>query len=73
MWYYQLTPDDTHDDDPAMPPVVFDGMVGHAMRQLIAIADKGGNFAVLDRTDGKVVYRFPLDNQKGLETTKPSL
>jgi alcohol dehydrogenase (cytochrome c) len=24
-WYYQLTPDDTHDDDPAMPPVVLMG------------------------------------------------
>jgi alcohol dehydrogenase (cytochrome c) len=72
-WYYQLTPDDTHDDDPAMPPVVFDGRVGGAMRHLIAIADKGGNFAILDRTDGKVVYRFPLDNQTGLKTTKPSL
>ena len=60
-WYYQLTSDDTHDDDPAMRPVVFDGRVGGAMRHPIAIADKGGNFAILDRTDGKVVYRFPLN------------
>jgi alcohol dehydrogenase (cytochrome c) len=72
-WYYQLLHNDTHDADPAMPPVLFDGKVGGTMRQLLAIGDKGGDFAVLDRTDGKVIYRFPVDNQTGLNTTTPSL
>jgi alcohol dehydrogenase (cytochrome c) len=72
-WYYQLLHNDTHDADPAMPPVLFDGKVDGTTRQLLAIGDKGGDFAVLDRTDGKVIYRFPVDDQTGLNTTTPSL
>jgi len=59
-WYYQLLHNDTHDVDPAMPPILFDGKVGGTTRRLLAIGDKGGDFAVLDRTDGKVIYRFPI-------------
>jgi alcohol dehydrogenase (cytochrome c) len=67
-WYYQILQNDTHDDDPAMIPVLFDGRVAGQTRPLVAIGDKAGNFLVMDRTTGKVVHRLALDNQTGLNT-----
>lgn len=71
-WYYQLLQNDTHDADPAMPPVLFSGTVAGTPRALLAVADKDGDFAILDRTNGNVVYRMPVSRQKnilGLPTT----
>ncbi len=65
-WYYQLVANDTHDADPAMYPMLFDGKVGGTDRKLVAIGDKAGNFAILDRTNGKLLYRMALDNQTGI-------
>jgi alcohol dehydrogenase (cytochrome c) len=67
-WYYQILQNDTHDDDPAMIPVLFNGRVAGRTRPLVAIGDKAGNFLVLDRTTGKVIHRLALDNQAGLNT-----
>jgi alcohol dehydrogenase (cytochrome c) len=72
-WYYQLMQNDTHDADPSMPPVVFDGKVGSSTRHLVAIGDKAADFVILDRTSGKVVYRLAVDNQTGIFTTHPTL
>ncbi|HEV2879049.1 MAG TPA: PQQ-binding-like beta-propeller repeat protein [Candidatus Eremiobacteraceae bacterium] len=63
-WYYQLIANDTHDADPAMIPVVFDGKVNGAIRKLVAIGDKNGNFVILDRANGHVVYRTSVSTQK---------
>jgi alcohol dehydrogenase (cytochrome c) len=71
-WYYQLTQNDTHDADPAMYPMLFDGNVNRADRKLVAIGDKAGNFAILDRGDGKLLYRLAVDNQTGIASTAPS-
>ncbi|MDB5094846.1 MAG: alcohol dehydrogenase [Candidatus Eremiobacteraeota bacterium] len=71
-WYYKIVKDDTHDTDPAMPPILFDGKIGGTTRALLAIGDKGGDFVVLDRTNGKVVYRMAVDKQTGLLTTQPT-
>lgn len=71
-WYYQIIQNDTHDADPAMPPVLFDGTVGGKPRKLVAIGDKAADFVVLDRTSGKVVYRLAVDNQNGIFTTQPT-
>lgn len=65
-WYYQLLQNDTHDADPAMPPVLFQGTVNGGKRALLAIGDKDGDFAILDRTNGKVVYRMPVSDQKNI-------
>jgi alcohol dehydrogenase (cytochrome c) len=62
-WYYQVLEQDTHDADPAMPPVLFDGKVDGKTRQLLAIADKAGNFAILDRSTGAVVHRLAVATQ----------
>jgi alcohol dehydrogenase (cytochrome c) len=72
-WYYQLDHNDTHDTDPAMPPVLFNAGAGGSSRQLLAVADKGGTFVVLDRATGKLVFRLAVDDQRGLFTTVPTL
>jgi alcohol dehydrogenase (cytochrome c) len=71
-WYYKILRDDTHDDDPAMIPVLFEGQVGGRLRHLVAIGDKASNFVVLDRVTGQVVHRLVLGKQTGLDTP-PSL
>lgn len=64
-WYYQFIPQDTHDWDPAMPPVLFHGKVGGAERDLVAAGDKAGNFWILDAKTGKLVDRTAVSFQKG--------
>jgi alcohol dehydrogenase (cytochrome c) len=61
-WYYQILYPDAHDADPAMPPVLFDAGPKH----LLAIADKAGNFVVLDRTTGALQHRAAVADQHGL-------
>ena len=65
-WYYQIIANDTHDADPAMPPVLFDATVAGSPRKLLAVADKAGDFVILDRTTGKQVYRTIVSNQVNL-------
>lgn len=68
-WYYQVTKNDTHDTDPAMPPTLFDAKISGRSRAVLAVGDKGGNLAVLDRTTGKQIYRTAVDKQVGLSTS----
>jgi alcohol dehydrogenase (cytochrome c) len=70
-WYHQFIPHDTHDWDPAMPPVLFSGTVGGASRSLVAAGDKGGNFWVLDAKNGALVYHVAVSTQKG-QNTEPN-
>ena len=70
-WYHQFIPHDTHDWDPAMPPVLFSGTVGGAQRNLVAAGDKGGNFWVLDAGTGALVYHVAVSTQKG-QNTEPN-
>jgi alcohol dehydrogenase (cytochrome c) len=67
-WYYQLIGDDTHDADPAMPPVLFTGIVGGKPRALLVQSDKAGDFVILDRVTGALVHRSALVTQKGLDS-----
>jgi alcohol dehydrogenase (cytochrome c) len=67
-WYYQLIQNDTHDADPAMIPVLFEGAVRGKTRRLVAVGDKAGNFVILDRQTGELVHRLALSKQKGLDT-----
>ncbi len=70
-WYYQFIPHDTHDWDPAMPPVLFNGKVGGQERELVAAGDKAGNFWILDAKSGKLVDHTVVSFQKG-QNTAPS-
>jgi alcohol dehydrogenase (cytochrome c) len=68
-WYYQIVQNDTHDTDPAMIPVLFEGDVDKQKRSLVAVGDKGGNFLILDRRTGEVVHRVVVSKQ--VDTTTP--
>ncbi len=72
-WYYQILKNDTHDADPAMPPTEFDGTVAGKKRQLLAVGDKAGDFVILDRTNGHVVYRMAVSKQTNILSTQPSI
>ena len=71
-WYHQFIPSDTHDWDPAMPPVLFQGKVNGQSQSLVAAGDKAGNFWVLDAKTGKLVDHTVVSFQKG-QHTAPSL
>lgn len=62
-WYYQFTAHDTHDYDPAMPPVLFTGSIGGGPVKLVAAGDKAGNFWILNAEDGKLISKTPLSFQ----------
>jgi alcohol dehydrogenase (cytochrome c) len=65
-WYYQITDTDVHDADPAMPPVLFTSTENGQTQNLLAEGDKGGNFVILDRTNGKLLHRLAVAHQMGL-------
>ncbi|MDE2063223.1 MAG: PQQ-binding-like beta-propeller repeat protein, partial [Bradyrhizobium sp.] len=71
-WYHQFIPHDTHDWDPAMPPVLFTGKVDGVERSLVAAGDKEGNFLILDARTGKLVHHTVVSFQYGGDTA-PSL
>jgi len=52
-WYFQTSPDDTHDWDSTQSPVLVDAMFHGRMRKLVIQAARNGYFYVLDRTNGK--------------------
>jgi alcohol dehydrogenase (cytochrome c) len=67
-WYVQLVKDDTHDEDIAMPPQLFTGTIGGRRRQLIMATDKGGDYAILDRTNGAVIAKGTLVQNQGMDS-----
>ena len=52
-WYFQTSPDDTHDWDSTQAPVLVDAMFRGKMRKLVIQAARNGYFYVLDRTTGR--------------------
>ncbi|HET9148111.1 MAG TPA: PQQ-binding-like beta-propeller repeat protein [Acetobacteraceae bacterium] len=71
-WYHQFIPHDTHDWDPAMPPVLFTGKINGQPQKLVAAGDKGGNFWVLNADNGKLVYKTAVSFQHN-QHTQPSI
>ena len=67
-WYHQFIPHDTHDWDPAMPPVLFTGKIDKKPEPLVAAGDKGGNFWVLNADSGKLVYHTAVSFQHNQNT-----
>jgi alcohol dehydrogenase (cytochrome c) len=70
-WYYQFVPHDTHDWDPAMPPVRFSGKVDGKEMKLVAAGDKAGNFWILNAENGHLVSHTPVSYQMGQNTEPP--
>src|SRR5207248_1863573 len=52
-WYFQTSPNDTHDWDATQAPVLFDGMFAGKPRKMTMQASRNGYVFVLDRTNGK--------------------
>jgi alcohol dehydrogenase (cytochrome c) len=73
VWWYQVSPHDTHDWDAAQTPVIFDGVIDGKPRKLLAQANRNGHFFVLDRTNGKHIltslHTDTLNWTKGLNAT----
>ena len=53
VWYFQVSPHDTHDWDAVQTPVLFDGEIDGQPRKLVAQASRNGWFFVLDRETGE--------------------
>jgi glucose dehydrogenase len=66
-WYYQQVPHDMWGLDVASPPVLFEAEVSGARIPAVGQASKTGWFYVLDRRDGKLLYKseafVPQHNQ----------
>jgi alcohol dehydrogenase (cytochrome c) len=52
-WYFQTSPNDTHDWDATQPVVLVDGLFAGKARKLALQASRNGYFYVLDRTTGE--------------------
>ena len=62
-WYHQFIGHDTHDWDPAMPPVLFKGTANGKKQELVAAGDKAGNFWILNAKTGALVDHTPVSYQ----------
>ena len=53
VWYYQTSPNDTHDWDSTQPAVLVDGVFKGKPRKMVLQAARNGYFYVLDRVTGE--------------------
>ena len=67
-WYHQFIAHDTHDWDPAMPPVLFTGKIDGKDTKLVAAGDKAGNFWILKADNGDLVSHTPVSYQLNQDT-----
>ncbi|MCF3948387.1 MULTISPECIES: pyrroloquinoline quinone-dependent dehydrogenase [Acidiphilium] len=72
VWYHQFIAHDTHDWDPVMPPVLFDGKVNGKTMPLVADGDKAGNFWLLNSKTGALVNHLVISMQYH-QNTEPTL
>jgi PQQ-dependent dehydrogenase (methanol/ethanol family) len=59
-WWYQFTPNDSHDWDSEEDMVLADQMVDGKPRKLLLHSDRNGVFYVLDRASGKFLWAKPF-------------
>ena len=59
-WWYQFTPNDSHDWDSEEDMVLVDRIVDGKPRKLLLHCDRNGVYYVLDRTDGKFLWAKPF-------------
>lgn len=60
VWYFQMTPHDTHDFDNVAVPVLFDALWNGKPRKMVAQASRNGYFFVLDRATGQDLLTKPV-------------
>jgi len=72
-WYFQASPNDTHDWDATQTAVLFDAVINGRQRKLLAQASRNGVFFVLDRTSGeKVLTTQYLPSANWISGFKPN-
>jgi PQQ-dependent dehydrogenase (methanol/ethanol family) len=59
-WYFQFTPQDTHDWDATEPLLLVDSIWHGKQRKLMLSAQRSGIFYVLDRTNGQFLLAKPF-------------
>jgi alcohol dehydrogenase (cytochrome c) len=62
-WYFQFLPGDDHDWDSIQTPALIDFPENGTTQRLLAVANRGGFFYVLDRRDGRFVRAAPFVRQ----------
>jgi alcohol dehydrogenase (cytochrome c) len=63
VWYFQFLPGDDHDWDSIQTPALIDVQENGKLQRLLAVANRGGFFYVLDRRDGHFVRGGPFARQ----------
>ncbi len=71
-WYHQFIPNDTHDWDASMPPLLFTGKRNGQSMKMVAAGDKAGNVWILDAATGKLLDHTVVSFQHG-QHSAPSL
>src|SRR5947209_952160 len=72
VWYFQVSPHDTHDYDAVQTPVLIDGEINGQKRKLLAQASRNGYYFLLDRTNGQHIVTAPyihLTWSKGVDAS----
>jgi alcohol dehydrogenase (cytochrome c) len=60
VWYYQVSPHESHDWDAAETPVLIDGTIDGKPRKLLAQASRNGFYFLLDRKTGEHLVTKPF-------------
>jgi PQQ-dependent dehydrogenase (methanol/ethanol family) len=63
VWWYQFSPNDSHDWDSVQDVVLTDRLIDGKSRKLLLHADRNGFFYTLDRVNGKFVSGTPFVHQ----------
>jgi alcohol dehydrogenase (cytochrome c) len=62
VWSYQLSPNDTHDWDAGLTPVLADISINGRTRKVVMAAARNGYFFVIDRTTGEHLLTSKFSN-----------
>jgi alcohol dehydrogenase (cytochrome c) len=71
-WYFQFTPGDSHDWDSTQTPSLIDLDADGRTERLLAVANRGGFFYVLDRRTGRFIRGAPFAKQTWALGLSPS-
>jgi len=72
VWYFDFLPGDDHDWDSTQTPSLIDIEEGGQTERLLAVANRGGFFYVLDRQTGRFIRGAPFAKQTWATGLSPS-
>lgn len=68
VWYYQVSPHDTHDYDLTQASPQFTATIAGRLRKLVVAAGKEGTVHVLDRDSHEHLYEVPVTTREHTDT-----